>query len=70
MATTAQFTSQPLVEGTTTATTASSTIAAALATRIANMPKGEGYKKPGSMNPRKTGFMSIKANEAKRILSK
>ena len=41
-----------------------------LATRIANMPKGEGYKKPGSMNPRKTGFMSIKANEAKRILSK
>lgn len=45
-------------------------VAAALATRIANMPKGDGYKKPGSMNPRKTGFMSIKANEAKRILSK
>jgi hypothetical protein len=45
-------------------------VAAALATRIANMPKGTGFKKPGSMNPRKTGYMSIKANEAKRILSK
>ena len=31
MATTAQYTSQPLVEGSTTATTASTTIAAALA---------------------------------------
>ena len=29
-----------------------------------------GYKKPGSMNPKKTGFRSIKSNEAKRILSK
>jgi hypothetical protein len=45
-------------------------VAAALATRIANTPKGDGYKTPGSMNPRKTGYMSIKSNEAKRILSK
>ena len=45
-------------------------VAAALQVRIANMPKGAGFKKPGSMNPRKTGYMSIKSNEAKRILSK
>jgi hypothetical protein len=36
MATTAQYTAQPIVEGTSTATTASSTIAAALATSAAN----------------------------------
>lgn len=36
MATTAQYTAQPFVEGTSTATTASSTIAAALSTSAAN----------------------------------
>ena len=45
-------------------------VAAALLTRIASTPNGAGYKKPGSMNPKKTGFKSIKSNEAKRILSK
>ena len=42
----------------------------ALEQRIAATPNNGAFKKPGSMNPRKTGFMSIKANEAKRILSK
>ena len=40
-------------------------VAAALATRIANMPKGEGYKKPGSMNKKKTGYRGIKAKGPK-----
>lgn len=34
-------------------------IKAALETRIANMPKGSGYKKPGSMNRKKTGYVKI-----------
>ena len=45
-------------------------IQAALLVRQANMPKGEGFKKPGSMNPRKTGYMSIKSDQAKKILGK
>lgn len=45
-------------------------VAAALKVRIANTPNGAGYKKPGSMNPKKTGYLSIKSNEAKNILSK
>lgn len=45
-------------------------IAAALLTRQAATPNGAGYKKPGSMNKKKTGYRSIKANEAARILSK
>jgi hypothetical protein len=40
-------------------------IAKALEIRIANMPKGEGYKKPGSMNKKKTGYHGVKANNAK-----
>jgi hypothetical protein len=31
-------------------------IKAALEIRIANMPKGSGFKKPGSMNKKKTGY--------------
>jgi hypothetical protein len=34
-------------------------IKAALEIRIANMPKGSGYKKPGSMNKKKTGYAKI-----------
>lgn len=34
-------------------------IKAALETRIANMPKGSGFKKPGSMNRKKTGYVKI-----------
>jgi hypothetical protein len=45
-------------------------VAAALKWRQDNMPKGGGYKKPGSMNPRKTGFRNYNASEARRILSK
>jgi hypothetical protein len=33
----------------------------ALESRIATTPKGDGYKKPGSMNKRKTGYMGMKA---------
>jgi hypothetical protein len=40
-------------------------IAKSLEIRIANMPKGEGYKKPGSMNKKKTGYNGVKANNAK-----
>ena len=32
----------------------------ALEIRIANMPKGAGFKKPGSMNKKKTGYAKIK----------
>lgn len=32
----------------------------ALEIRIANMPKGSGYKKPGSMNKKKTGYAKKK----------
>ena len=42
----------------------------ALEQRIAATPNGAGYKKPGSMNKKKTGYRSIKSNEAKRLLSK
>jgi hypothetical protein len=31
----------------------------ALEIRIANMPKGSGFKKPGSMNKKKTGYAKI-----------
>lgn len=37
----------------------------ALAIRQANMPKGNGFKKPGSMNKKKTGYRGQKANGAK-----
>ncbi|MEY4331596.1 MAG: hypothetical protein RLZZ196_334 [Bacteroidota bacterium] len=36
-----------------------------LAIRQANMPKGNGFKKPGSMNKKKTGYNGQKANGAK-----
>ena len=45
-------------------------IAAALQLRIENMPKGSGYKKPGSMNKKKTGYRSIPADKARQMLSK
>jgi hypothetical protein len=31
----------------------------ALEIRIATMPKGSGFKKPGSMNKKKTGYAKI-----------
>jgi hypothetical protein len=31
-------------------------VAKALEIRIASMPKGAGFKKPGSMNKKKTGY--------------
>lgn len=34
-------------------------IKAALEARIANMPKGTGFKKPGSMNRKKTGYVKL-----------
>jgi hypothetical protein len=34
-------------------------VARALEIRIANMPKGSGFKKPGSMNKKKTGYAKI-----------
>jgi hypothetical protein len=40
-------------------------IAKALEIRKANMPKGTGYKTPGSMNKKKTGYRGTKANGAK-----
>jgi hypothetical protein len=37
-------------------------IQAALEKRIATMPTGKsGYKKPGSQNKRKTGYMGVRA---------
>jgi hypothetical protein len=45
-------------------------IQAALLVRQAGTPQGPGFKKPGSMNKRKTGYMSIKANEARKKLGK
>ena len=44
-------------------------IAAALEVRKANHKSGQGGKVPGSMNKKKTGYRSIKSNEAKRLLS-
>ena len=40
-------------------------IAKALAQRQASTPNGSGYKKPGSMNKKKTGYRGVKANTAK-----
>lgn len=40
-------------------------IAKALAQRQASTPGGGGYKKPGSMNKKKTGYRGIKSNNAK-----
>jgi len=37
----------------------------ALEQRIAATPNGAGYKKPGSMNKKKTGYRGIKASNAK-----
>lgn len=37
----------------------------ALEQRIAGTPNGAGFKKPGSMNKKKTGYRGIKANTAK-----
>jgi hypothetical protein len=34
-------------------------IKAALESRIASMPKGSGFKKPGSMNRKKTGYAKV-----------
>jgi len=34
----------------------------ALEKRIETMPKGAGFKKPGSMNKKKTGYMGVKAS--------
>jgi hypothetical protein len=45
-------------------------IQAALLVRQAGTPQGAGFKKPGSMNKKKTGYMGIKANEAKKRLGK
>lgn len=40
-------------------------IAKALEIRKANVPKGSGFKAPGSMNKKKTGYRGQKANGAK-----
>ena len=37
----------------------------ALEQRIASTPNGAGFKKPGSMNKKKTGYRGAKANNAK-----
>ena len=37
----------------------------ALAIRQATMPKGTGFKKPGSMNKKKTGYSRQKASRYK-----
>jgi hypothetical protein len=34
-------------------------IKAALEARIAGMPKGTGFNKPGSMNKKKTGYQKV-----------
>lgn len=36
-------------------------IAKALEKRIEMMPKGSGFRKPGSQNKRKTGYMGFRA---------
>jgi hypothetical protein len=36
----------------------------ALAQRIAATPNGSGYKKPGSMNKKKTGYRGAKAKKS------
>ena len=43
-------------------------VAAGLEWRIKTMPKGSGFKKPGSMNKRKTGYRSYNASEARKIV--
>mgnify|MGYP003352568796 FL=1 len=40
-------------------------IAKALEIRKANKPKGDGFKTPGSMNKKKTGYIGQKANGKK-----
>lgn len=45
-------------------------IKVALDWRIATMPKGNGFKKPGSMNKKKTGYRSYTAAEARKNLGK
>ena len=40
-------------------------IAKALEIRKSNTPKGNGFKVPGSMNKKKTGYRGQKANGAK-----
>lgn len=40
-------------------------IAKALAQRIAATPNGAGYKKPGSMNKKKTGYRGARATGSK-----
>ena len=42
-------------------------IVKALELRIASMPKGSGFKKPGSMNKKKTGYRGVKSNAGKQI---
>ena len=37
----------------------------ALEQRIAATPNGAGFKKPGSMNKKKTGYRGVKANNAR-----
>ena len=37
----------------------------ALKDRIASAPNGPGYKKPGSMNKKKTGYLGHKATKKK-----
>lgn len=45
-------------------------IAAALEVRKANVPNKSGYKVPGSMNKKKTGYRSINASAARKLLNK
>ena len=40
-------------------------VQAALKDRIASAPNGPGYKKPGSMNKKKTGYLGHKATKRK-----
>lgn len=40
-------------------------IAKSLEIRKANMPKGSGFKAPGSMNKKKTGYNGVKAKGQK-----
>jgi hypothetical protein len=45
-------------------------IQASLEVRRANHKTGQGGKVPGSMNKKKTGYSSIKSDEAKKRLGK
>ena len=40
-------------------------IAKSLEIRQSNVPNKPGYKKPGSMNKKKTGYNRVKANQAR-----